>query len=93
VSNLVARQIDVALFTTGVQAIHLFRVAEEMGQQARLRSAFKDVVIASIGPATSETLQNLGVAVDLETTHPKMGILVKEAAETASALASRKRAN
>jgi uroporphyrinogen-III synthase len=93
VSNLVARQIDVALFTTGVQAIHLFRLAEEMGQQERLRSALKDVVIASIGPATSETLQNLGVAVDLETTRPKMGILVKEAAETAKALAGRKRAN
>lgn len=93
VSNLVAHQIDVALFTTGVQAIHLFRMAEEMGQQERLRSALKDVVIASIGPATSETLQNLGVAVDLETTHPKMGFLVKEAAETAPVLASRKRAN
>ena len=65
VSNLVAHYIDVALFTTGVQAIHLFRIAEEMGQQERLRSALKNVVIASIGPATSETLQNLGVAVDL----------------------------
>jgi len=93
VANLVSRQIDVALFTTGVQAIHLFRVAEEMGQQERLRSALKDVVIASIGPATSETLQNLGVAVDLETTHPKMGVLVKEAAESAPVLASHKRAN
>jgi hypothetical protein len=38
-------------------------------------------------------LQNLGVAVDLETTHPKMGFLVKEAAEQARALASIKRAN
>jgi uroporphyrinogen-III synthase len=93
VSNLLAHQIDVALFTTGVQATHLFRIAAEMGQQERLRSALKNVVVASIGPATSETLQNLGVAVDLETTHPKMGILVKEAAETAAALASRKRAN
>lgn len=93
VSNLVAHQIDVALFTTGVQAIHLFRIAAEMGQQDRLRSALKDVVIASIGPATSETLQNLGVAVDLETTHPKMGILVKEAAESAPLLVSRKRTN
>jgi uroporphyrinogen-III synthase len=93
VSNLLARQIDVALFTTGVQAIHLFRIAAEMGEEERLRAALKNVVIASIGPATSEALQNLGVAVDLETTHPKMGILVKEAAETATALASRKRAS
>jgi uroporphyrinogen-III synthase len=93
VSNLVENQIDVALFTTGVQAAHLFRIAGEMGQQERLRAALKNVVVASIGPATSETLQNLGVAVDLETTHPKMGFLVKEAAEQAPALASIKRAN
>ena len=93
VSNLVEKQIDVALFTTGVQAAHLFRIAGEMGQQERLRAALKNVVVASIGPATSETLQNLGVAVDLETTHPKMGFLVKEAAEQAPALASIKRAN
>lgn len=91
VSNLLAHQIDVALFTTGVQAIHLFRIAGEMGQQDRLRSALKNVVIASIGPATSEALQNLGVAVDLETTHPKMGILVREAAESALVLVTHKR--
>ena len=91
VSNLVEKQIDVVLFTTGVQAVHLFRIAEEMGQQERLRAAFKDVVVASIGPATSETLQSFGVAVDFETTHSKMGILVKEAAEQSVMLANNKR--
>jgi uroporphyrinogen-III synthase len=93
VSAVIGKQVDVALFTTGVQVVHLFRIAEEMGQQDRLRAALQNVVIASIGPATSETLQNLGLPVDLETSHPKMGILVKEAAEQAAALASRKRTN
>jgi uroporphyrinogen-III synthase len=93
VSAVIGKQIDVALFTTGVQAVHLFRVAEGMGMQDQLRAALQNVVIASIGPATSETLQNLGLRVDLETSHPKMGILVKEAAEQSAALASNKRAN
>ena len=91
VSNLIAKQVDVALFTTGVQATHLFRVAEEMGEQEKLRQALQQVVVASIGPATSETLQKLGIPVDLETTHPKMGILVKEAAEQSGALMTAKR--
>lgn len=90
VSDLLGSQIDVVLFTTGVQATHLFRIAQEMGQQQRLRAAFKNVMVASIGPATSETLQSLGLAVDLETTHPKMGLLVKEAAEQSAALANEK---
>ena len=93
VSAVIAKQVDVALFTTGVQAVHLFRIAEEMGQQDKLHAGFQRVVIASIGPTTSETLLTLGVAVDLETSHPKMGILVKEAAEQAAALSSHKRAD
>jgi uroporphyrinogen-III synthase len=93
VSAVIGKQIDVALFTTGVQAVHLFRIAEEMGVREKLRAALRNVVIASIGPATSETLQNLGLPVDLETSHPKMGILVKEAAEQSAALALSKRAN
>jgi uroporphyrinogen-III synthase len=43
-------------------------------------------VIASIGPTTSEELQRHGVAVDLEPSHPKMGLLVRETAERAAAL-------
>lgn len=93
VSRLVGNEIDVALFTTGVQATHLFRVAQEMGQLQQLPVALKNVVVGSIGPATSETLQSLGVTVDLETSHPKMGVLVKEAAEQSGALASGKRLN
>ena len=93
VSRLVGNEIDVALFTTGVQATHLFRVAQEMGQQQQLPVALKNVVVGSIGPATSETLQSLGVTVDLETSHPKMGVLVKEAAEQSGVLASGKRPN
>jgi uroporphyrinogen-III synthase len=42
-----------------------------------LRKAF----IASIGPTTSEALEEFGVPPQFEPSHPKMGFLVKEAAE------------
>jgi uroporphyrinogen-III synthase len=44
------------------------------------------VVKASIGPTTSETLRSYGLLVDLEASHPKMGFLVKEAAEKSATL-------
>lgn len=90
VSALIAHELDVALFTTGVQATHLFQIAELAGQHKKLRAAMSDIVVASIGPSTSETLRNFGIQVDLEPTHPKMGLLVKEAAESAAALLAAK---
>jgi uroporphyrinogen-III synthase len=49
------------------------------------------MAIASIGPTTSETLEESGIQPDIIPTHPKMGVLVKEAAEQASAVIERKR--
>jgi len=86
VSALASGQVRVALFTTGVQVAHLFEVASQMGQQSNLRAAFRQVLVASIGPTTSETLRSYGITVDLEATHPKMGILVKESAERSAEL-------
>jgi uroporphyrinogen-III synthase len=79
-------QVRVALFTTGVQVNHLFKIAAEMGRAEDLRHAFRNVLVASIGPSTSETLRSLGIRVDLEPVHPKMGFLVKEAAERSAQL-------
>ena len=90
VSAIVNRQMDLALFTTGVQATHLFQIAEEMGQREKLRSALQNMVVASIGPSTSETLRSFSVPVDLEPAHPKMGMLVKEAAEQSAELLAQK---
>jgi uroporphyrinogen-III synthase len=91
ISNVIAHKVDVALFTTGVQATHLFRIAEEMGEHQRLRDAFQRVMVASIGPSTTETLHSFGLGVDLETSHPKMGLLVREAAEQSAALTAEKK--
>jgi len=88
---LIERQVDVALFTTGAQATHLFQIAESMGQAEELRAALGGIMVASIGPSTSETLEGLGIQVDLEPSHPKMGMLVKEAAEHSGELTREKR--
>jgi uroporphyrinogen-III synthase len=86
VDALIAKQIDVALFTTGVQVQHLFQIAERAGKKNELAAQMRQVVNASIGPTTSEVLRGHGVAVDVEASHPKMGFLVKEAAELSASL-------
>jgi len=85
VESILAGRIDVALFTTGVQVIHLFEIAEQTGKTEGLKASFDNVVKASIGPATSEVLRSYGLSIDLEASHPKMGFLVKEAAEQSEA--------
>jgi uroporphyrinogen-III synthase len=80
---LIDGNVDVVLFTTSVQAVHLFQVAAEMGLEDRVRKALRQIAIVSIGPTTSEELQRQGIPADFEPIHPKMGYLVKEAAERA----------
>jgi uroporphyrinogen-III synthase len=86
VEEVIARRIHVALFTTSVQIHHLFQMAEQDGQRGALKAGMEHIVKASIGPTTSETLRSYGLVVDLEASHPKMGFLVKEAAEQSEAL-------
>ena len=38
---------------------HLFRIASELGIEARVHDAFERVMVASIGPTTTETLEDL----------------------------------
>jgi len=83
--------VDVALFTTAVQAVHLFQVAAEMKLEEAVRNGLRRAIVASIGPTTSEELQRRGIRADLEPSHPKMGFLVKEASEQAAELLRRKR--
>jgi len=80
--------VDVVLFTTAAQAIHLFQIATQMDSVDDLRTGLRSVVVASIGPTTTETLNQYGITPDFEPSHPKMGFLVREAAEAASAKGS-----
>ena len=84
-------EVDVALFTTSIQIVHLMQLAGEMGLAAKTQQAFARIVIASIGPVTSEALREHGLVPDFEPSHPKMGFLVNETAERASVLLEKKR--
>jgi uroporphyrinogen-III synthase len=92
VRSLAANEIDVALFTTSIQVTHLFQVASELGLEEPLRMGLRRCVVASIGPTTSEELQRRGLRRDLEASHPKMGILVKEASDRCAEVLQAKRA-
>jgi uroporphyrinogen-III synthase len=85
-------EIDVILFTTGTQADHLLQIAAEMKQEDALRRGLARMVVASIGPTTSERLREHGIEPDVEPSHPKMGFLVSEVAERSAEILRRKRA-
>jgi uroporphyrinogen-III synthase len=93
VHRIAAGQADVAMFTTSIQLTHLFRIAAEEGREEALRLALRRMVIASIGPATTEALEEFGLEPDIRPSHPRMGFLVKETAEQAGAILERKRAS
>lgn len=79
-------EFDVLLLTTSLQMTHLLRVASEEGLESGARHAVERMVVASVGPSTTETLRELGIAPDFEPSHPKMGFLVNETAARARAI-------
>jgi uroporphyrinogen-III synthase len=91
VHAIASGEIDVALFTTSVQVVHLLRLAAEMNLESRLRRGLERVAVGSIGPITSEELREHGLLVDFEPEHPKMGFLVNEAARRGAAIVEKKR--
>jgi len=86
IQTLVGGEIDVAMFTSSAQLRHLFLVATQMNLETKLKDALAKVVIVSIGPITSEELLAHGLSPQMEPSHPKMGIMVKEAADSAHEL-------
>jgi uroporphyrinogen-III synthase len=91
VTAIARNEIDAILFTTATQADHLLQIADKMKEEDALRRALPRMLVASIGPTTSERLREYGIAPDMEPTHPKMGYLVSEAAERSGEILRRKR--
>ncbi len=83
--------VDVVLFMTAVQVIHLFQVAEEMGLRDELCVGLRALVVVSIGPTTSEELAHYGITPDFEPSRPKMGFIVNEAAQYAGKILEQKK--
>lgn len=80
VQGLLSGRFRAAMFTTGVQIDHLLDWADQQGKRAETIGALSKIFIASIGPTCTEALRFHGLAPALEPSHPKMGILVREAA-------------
>jgi len=91
VLGLISGSVDVVLFTTAAQVVHLFQIASQMGSAEELRTGLRSLVVVSIGPTTTEELGNYGIKPDFEPSHPKMGFLVNEAATRAPAMISEKK--
>ena len=86
----VAGQRDVLLFTSAHQVTNLLGLADRLGLIEDLRARLRTVVIASVGPTTSEALRNAQLPVDVEPPHPKMGSLVATAASRSQQIRDRK---
>ncbi|HEY2645848.1 MAG TPA: uroporphyrinogen-III synthase [Candidatus Acidoferrales bacterium] len=91
IAKIARDEFDVILFTTGTQLDHLLDIAAEMKEADALRRAFARMVVASIGPTTTERLHEFGIPPDMEPSHPKMGYLVSEAAQRSAEILQRKR--
>ena len=92
VHALAAGQRDMLLLTSGHQVVNLLRMAEQLNLVDQLRQGLHGTVIVSIGPTTTQMLEECDIHVDLEPSHPKMGHLVTQAAQRGVILVeSRKR--
>ena len=90
VQALVAGEIDVVMFTSAQQLVHLLETAKRLDLQQPTIEALRAAVVASIGPTTSEALRDYELPVDIEPEHPKMGQLVAAAAERSGGILRRK---
>ena len=91
VHAIVKGEIDIAVFTTSVQIVHLLQIAREMNLEQQVREGLARIVVGSIGPVTSEELREQGVTPDFEPVHPKMGFLLNEAGQRGRVLLEEKR--
>ncbi len=93
VDSIIRGDIHVLLVASSIQIRHLFDVAKKMAKDEALHASLSRVVITSIGPLTSEELRSRSLTVDIECAHPKLGYLVREAAEKAPELLHQKRSS
>jgi uroporphyrinogen-III synthase len=89
--EIIAEKVAVLLITNAAQVDHIMQVLERDRKVEHFRAALKKIVVASIGPTASERLRQHEWPIDLEPSHPKMGVLVKETGEQVQALLNAKR--
>lgn len=89
--QVIAGHVHVMIITNAAQADHVMQVLTQDGTVEPFRTALGRMVVASIGPTASECLRRHEWPIDIEPSHPKMGILIKETAQRATALLQAKR--
>ena len=89
-AEIVEGRARVILFTNAAQVSHVMQVAAEEGLANPLQAALRRSVVCSVGPTCSEALSANGIGIDVEPEHPKMGILVRDAAARAADLLRKK---
>ena len=77
-------EVHVLLITSGIQFVHFWNVVSDLGIENQVREGLSRTMIASIGPSASAELRRHGFEPSFEPSHPKMGLLVREAAERVS---------
>lgn len=91
VRALAAGERDMLLLTSAHQVVNMLRMAEQLNIVDELRDGLHHTVIASIGPTTTQMLEECDLHVDMEPSHPKMGHLVTEAAQRGVAMVETKK--
>lgn len=91
IKGIISGERDVLLLTSAHQIANLLLMAERLHVEPKLRESLRQMVVASVGPTTSEMLRDCELPVDIEPEHPKMGPLVMAAAEKAADILNRKR--
>jgi uroporphyrinogen decarboxylase len=86
IRQVLARTVDVLLFTSANQVYSLFEVVRRLGVEGDFREAVRELVVGSVGPVCSENVRSHDIEVDFEPSHPKLGTLIKEGADLAPAL-------
>jgi len=84
--TIAAGNADIALFTSAQQVQNVFEVAKAMDSYDDIHRELNQMLVASVGPITTEALEKFHVAVKLEPEHPKMGHLIKCLSENATRL-------
>ena len=91
INDILSEKVDVILITNAVQVDHIVKILEKNHQLEKFQQCLAKIILASIGQIASERLRRYGFSVDLEPSHSKMGILVKETSERAHELLDQKR--
>jgi uroporphyrinogen-III synthase len=77
VETIVRAEVDVAAFTTQVQARHLFAVADTMRARGPLTRALNErVLVAAVGPTCARALTLLGAPPQVVPEQAKMGAMI-----------------